>query len=323
LEKQAILQGGEGKEVAMHRRWGIGLLVCWLWAGSAAADPAPSDKAASHAGNAAGQQAAQPPGRQAAAGQAPAGQADTRRGRDAGHHHHDSYWSDSPWLVYPPPYWYYYPPPLYLPAETFYGPQAMKRFMGVQDAASGWTRTVAASAATAAPGAVLEEKKAPLPRAANPETRGLAWRFISFGDMHFSNEKFGEAYQRYRKAAEIVPELAEAYFRQGFALLGCGRYEMAAKAFKRGVGLDPAWPRSGFRLNELYNANQRAKAAHLEALAAASEKDPNNGDLLFLLGISLFFDGQRDRSTPFFERAAQLAGQGDHLKGFLELVGKK
>jgi hypothetical protein len=254
--------------------------------------------------------------------QATSPQSDKRRERGAQHHHHrPSYWPDSQWWVYPPPYWYY-PPPLYLPAETLYGPQAVKRFMGLQDGTSDAT-TLAPTAPAVVPGPAPEEKKPQPPRAINPETRGLAWRFISFGDLHFMNEKFGEAYQRYRKAGEIVPDLADAHLRQGFALVGCGRYEMAAKSLKRGIGLDPSWPRSAFRLNELYNANQRAKVAHIEALAAASEKDPNNGDLLFLLGVCLFFDGQRDRAAPFFERAEQLAGQADYLRGFLEQVGKK
>lgn len=294
----------------MRSRWAMGLVVGWLWAGIAGADPVVSNKPASSLGGGAGQQQADP------------------RGGHAGqfHHRYDPYWSDPSWLVYPPSYWYYYPPPLFLPAETLYGPQAVKRFMGVQEGSSGsGITTTLPGPQSAPPGRAAAEKKAPepVPRGANPETRGLAWRFITFGDLHFSNEKFGEAYQRYRKAAEIVPELADAYFRQGFALVGAGRYEMAAKALKRGIALDAAWPRSAFRLSELYGGNQRAKAAHLEALAAASEKDANNADLLFLLGVCLFFDGQRDRAALFFERAGQLAGPADHLKGFLEQVAKK
>jgi len=232
-------------------------------------------------------------------------------------HRHGGYWSDSLWLIYPPPYWYYCPPPLYLPAETLYGPQAIKRFLGADDAPSGAASNTAA-AATVTPGRDAVEKRAPVvPRASNAETRGLAWRFVTFGDIHFANERFADAYQRYRKAAEIVPELAEAYFRQGFALVGSGRYELAAKAFKRGLALDPAWPRAAFRLAELYNANPQTKEAHLEALATASEKEPNNADLLFLLGVYLFFDGHRDRAAPFFERTAQLIGPADYLRGFL------
>lgn len=312
----------------MHGRWGFGLVACWLWAAVAAAEPVASDKPAASEQAAPQTPTAQTPAAPTSALQTPAAQADTHRNRGTQHHHrrHTTYWSDSSWWGYPAPYGYYYPyypAPLYLPAETLYGPQAMKRFLGLQDGPSEAAVSLFPSALAVIPARIAEEKKPPVPRAINPETRGLAWRFITFGDLHFMNEKFGEAYQRYRKAAEVVPELADAHFRQGFALVGSGRYEMAAKALKRGIALEPAWARSAFRLNDLYNANQRAKAAHVEALAAAAEKDPNNGDLMFLLGVCLFFDGQRDRAAPFFERAEQLAGQADHLQGFLEPLAKK
>jgi len=297
----------------MRGSWVAGLLVGGLWIGSAAAEPGTSDPAATRPNEAVSKQSSD---RQTTKS---SGSADSHRGHGTpSSHHHGGYWPDAWWPVCPPPYWYY-PPPLYLPAETLYGPQAVKRFMGLQDTPSVSASSVNSVVSTnVTPGRAAEEKKPLVPRAANAETRGLAWRFITFGDIHFTNERFADAYQRYRKAAEVVPELAEAHFRQGFALLGWGRYEMAAKAFRRGLGLDPAWPRSGFRLNELYNANLRAKATHLEALAVASENDPNNADLLFLLGICLFFDGHRDRAAPFFERVAQLAGPADYLRGFLE-----
>ena len=54
-------------------------------------------------------------------------------------------------------------------------------------------------------------------------------------------------------------------------------------------------------------------------MAAAAEKEPGNGDLLFLVGVYLHFDGHADRSGPFFQAAAKLAAGDDaHLRGFLE-----
>lgn len=302
----------EARVEAMCRNCAVGLVGVWLWATLSVADPVVPNKPATP-----------PPGGSSIQRSSEASQSHGR----SYHHHDDIFYYDRCWPFYPP-FYGYYPAPLYLPAETLFGPQAVRRFMGLADGSSG-----SASFATGASLPIVSspqvqekpEKKAvePVPRGANPDTRGLAWRFITFGDLHFSNEKFGEAYQRYRKAAEIVPELADAYFRQGFALVGAGRYEMAAKALKRGIALDPGWSRSAFRLGDLYGGNQRAKAAHLEALAVATEKDANNADLMFLLGVCLYFDGQRDRATLFFERAKQLAGPADHLKGFLEPVAKR
>jgi tetratricopeptide (TPR) repeat protein len=154
-------------------------------------------------------------------------------------------------------------------------------------------------------------------RATNQETVDRARRFMGFGDAHFAKRKYADAYQRYRKAVEVAPGLTEAYFRQGFALVATGRYELANKMMRRGLAMDPGWPQSGFRLAELYGPNDQDKAAHLDAMAEAAGKDPNNVELLFLIGVCLHFDGKRERAAPFFERAAELSVAPDYLKGFL------
>ena len=52
----------------------------------------------------------------------------------------------------------------------------------------------------------------------------------------------------------------------------------------------------GLILKELYGADNMTKNAHRDALAEAAEANPNDADLLFLLGVHLHFDGQADRA---------------------------
>ncbi|MDZ7619412.1 MAG: tetratricopeptide repeat protein, partial [Patescibacteria group bacterium] len=171
-------------------------------------------------------------------------------------------------------------------------------------------------AGDAAPAPPPEDPKPP--RGTSQQALNLAWRFIGFGDAHFANQNYAEANERYRKAATASPQLADAYFRQAYALMAMGRYDLAVSAIRRGLSLAPGWPKSGFNNAELYGDNPQAKAAHLEALAAASEKDPHNADLLFLVGVCLHFDGKPERAAPFFERADQLLADDDaHVKAFL------
>jgi len=213
-----------------------------------------------------------------------------------------------------PPYYWRYPPPIYLPAETLYGPEAVKRFMG-----GGWMSAPAANRRIIVIRRDNDEDEEPAQRARNPRSVELAWRFIGFGDAHFANRKYADAYQRYRRAAEAAPTVAAAYFRQGYALVALSNYEQAARMLKRGLELDPAWARSDFRNDELYGDNQEAKRTQLEALAQAATDNPNDADLLFLVGVFLHFDGQADRALPFFQRAAGLGAAGNtHLRGFLE-----
>jgi tetratricopeptide (TPR) repeat protein len=228
-----------------------------------------------------------------------------------------------PWVYPYPPYSYdpYYGPPLYVPAEGLSGRQALARLL----AWDAWNRrrppvNVLAPEENADDQAAPKEvpPKQPNPRGTNQEAVSLGWRFIGYGDAHFADGKYSDAYQRYRKAVQAAPQLAAGYFRQGYALAAIGRYDLAAKALKRGLALDAGWPASGFSNDELYGQNELAKTAHLDAMAKAAQEQPNNADLMFLLGVYFHFDGDPDRAAVFFRRAAQLTGVEDaHLKVFL------
>ena len=225
---------------------------------------------------------------------------------------------------------YYYPGPVFLPAETLYGPEAVKRFMGVDH----WFRPGSNVNVIVTPNQgnrpvenAAEPQQLPRPApnqpapnqpAPNQRVTLLAWKFIGFGDAHFGNQQYADANERYQKAAGIAPQLADAWFRQAFALVAMGRHELAVRAIKRGLELEPNWATSDFRLGELFGGNGPAKTAHVETLAKASDKNPNDADLLFLLGVHLHFDGKPQRAVPFFQRAKQLLGGDDaHLKRFL------
>lgn len=162
----------------------------------------------------------------------------------------------------------------------------------------------------------------PPARTANAQATARALRFIAVGDRRFHTQEFATAYQRYKKAAEIAPDLADAWFRQGIVQIAMGRYPAARRSIKRGLSLDAHWPESNFRLDDLYTDDQLAKGNHLEHLAQAVEAQPERADRMFLLGLELFLDGQRHRSRPFFERAVTL-GEDDRLVlPFLTAIGE-
>lgn len=151
------------------------------------------------------------------------------------------------------------------------------------------------------------------PKATNPEQKAKAGKFITFGDTNFANQKYLAALGRYKTAAQVAPDLGEPYFRQGHTHVAVGQYESAIKAFRRGLRIEGDWTASPFRLDQLYDGNLAAKTGHLENLAKAVEANPFSTDLLTLMGLELFYDDQRERSLPFFERAAQLGGNEERL----------
>lgn len=155
-------------------------------------------------------------------------------------------------------------------------------------------------------------------QAASERQNELASKNIGYGDALFAKQKYAEANQRYRTAARSAPQLASAWFRQGFALAAIGRSDQAAVAIKRGLKLDPAWAKSDFDLDQLFGGNAAAKRACLDALTAAVAAKPTDADRLFVLGVVLHFDGEAQRAAATFAQAEQLAGNNlGHIAAFV------
>jgi tetratricopeptide (TPR) repeat protein len=141
----------------------------------------------------------------------------------------------------------------------------------------------------------------------NRESRQRATNFLSNGDRYFQEQRYQDALKRYRMAASADRTLTSAIIRQVFALVAVRRYDDAVEAMRRGLEHDPAWPEKLFDLNDLYAGNALARQRHLDGLADASLKAPNDPDPVYLVGVYLFCDGQYERSATFFEKASELA----------------
>ena len=219
-----------------------------------------------------------------------------------------------------PNYFYYYRYPhsyIYTPvynyayADNFFGPRVAQRFLGMGNQVQ--------------PAVVAPDAEAPAPaprkvpqRATNAQANALAWRFIGFGDAQFAQQNYIEANNRYRKASRSAPQVADAWFRQAFALSAMGRSEQAVAVVQRGLRIDPDWPRSDFNLEELFGADEGAKNVYLDTLTEAVENNPHDADPLFMRGVFLHLDGQTDQAEKCFKRSLRLAG-GDveHIRAFL------
>ena len=201
----------------------------------------------------------------------------------------------------------YYLPPIYAPAELAYGPRAVERFLGVRSDAAG-----------PIPPAIIVPESKPAPaeagvlasklRKSNAASRERAGRFVTFGDALFLKQRFHEAVQRYKSAIEAAPDLSEAYYRQGFGLVAVSQYRLAARALRIAVELDPTLAGKEIQLDVLYGDNRLAKSAHLEQLVAEALERTGDGDMLFLVGMFLYCDGEPERAQKFLRKAADLAG---------------
>jgi hypothetical protein len=151
------------------------------------------------------------------------------------------------------------------------------------------------------------------PRVTNAEHKARAGRFLGFGNASFAQQKYLAAIERYKTAVQIAPDVAESYFRQAAAHVALAQYDSAARAFRRGLQVKSDWNAAPFLLDQLYDDAPLAKTRHLEDLARAVEANPLDADLLLVLGMELFLDGQLERARVFLSRSAQLGGNEDQL----------
>ena len=202
----------------------------------------------------------------------------------------------------------YYLPPVFAPAELLYGPRAVQQFWGIQP-----------QPLVIRPGDLKAAE--PRVRVANAEYRRRADQFLAQGDRLFAEQKFSQALDRYKQAAAMAPDLAEAQWRKGHAYVAVSRYELAAASFKRAISLDPDVSRKGFDLKGLYGPAAIARTSHLESLAGETLVRSGSADHYFLLGVFLRYSGEGGRAEKFFAKAAELTGEdAAHLAGFLPPV---
>jgi len=219
----------------------------------------------------------------------------------------------------------YYLPPIYQPAELNYGPGAVKQFMGVDRNYPLATRSKTIEPAFDASGRLGDlVDLEPLTRrpTSNADTRARAARYVAQGDRLFGEQQTYLALMQYRQATKAAGDVADSYFRQGFALLALGKYDEAVDIFKSGLAIDKNYFADDFRLDDVYQDNLIAKNAHIDALAKATLSDADNADLMFLVGAFLHFDGETARSVKFLMKANDLAGGTDsHIQTALTSVG--
>lgn len=160
---------------------------------------------------------------------------------------------------------------------------------------------------------------APFVVPSSPEATLRSIRTQAMGDEMFRQRDFLKALKYYERSARQASDRAEPHFLQGYTFVAIHRYPQAAKAFKRGLQLDPDWPRTGKPLTELFGDDSKLGVTRLkERVMTWVREDIRDPDRLFVLGILLHFDGDRDNAGELFQTALRLSGGGSHLTAFLE-----
>lgn len=132
---------------------------------------------------------------------------------------------------------------------------------------------------------------------------------IADGDREFIAQQYRKAAAKYREAITKAPDYPPGHLRAGHAYVATGDYELAVTYFAMGFELSRTIERPGFTLTDLYHGNQLAKEQHQESLADAILRQPEDGGLLFLAGVTQHYDGRPLQARDYFRRAAEMPGR--------------
>lgn len=166
----------------------------------------------------------------------------------------------------------------------------------------------AAAAAGMPEGAEEIRRRVSVLRESKPGGRQRADRLIAMADRYFADQDYRRAASKYRQALTQAADYSTAHFRLGHAYVATGDLELALTYFLMGLELSGSVERDGFSLDDMYRGNKVAKQTHIDILSDAALRQPDDGGLLMLVGMSLHYDGEPLRARSFFEQAARLPG---------------
>jgi len=146
-------------------------------------------------------------------------------------------------------------------------------------------------------------------KASTEAGRTRADQLIAEGDREFASGVYRRAAMKYRDAINRAPDYATAYFRAGHAYIANGDYELAVTYFSMALELARTADRAGFSLETLYRGDDAAKQDHLAKLTVAAARQPLEGGLPFLTGITLYYDGNPLKAREHFRRSSDLPGR--------------
>lgn len=145
-------------------------------------------------------------------------------------------------------------------------------------------------------------------RSSTPSSRDRADRTLAQADRYFADSEFGRASARYRQALVQAPDYSKTLFRLGHAYVATHDYDLALNYFLMALEVEASSARPGFSLEDMYRGNKLTKDSHLEDLSDAALRQPEDGGLVMLVGLTLFYDGQMARAQEFFRRASEMPG---------------
>ena len=142
---------------------------------------------------------------------------------------------------------------------------------------------------------------------------------VNLGRALLGQRRQTAAFEHFRVAAEVSPNLDEAHYYLGIAHRLKGENDLAAAEFRRTVELNPSNTRAHGNLGMLELNAGRIDAAAAE-FAAAYRLDPTDALACSTLGLIRLQQGKAEEARPLLEKASQLDPSNAEVQQGLKIL---
>ena len=133
-----------------------------------------------------------------------------------------------------------------------------------------------------------------------------ASEFFEKANKSYKNGNYDKAIETYKKAIEIRPDYANAYFNMGLSYVKKGNYDKVIEAYKKCIEYEPENARAYYLIGWSYgNKGNYDKA--IEAYKKAIEIKPDNANAYYYIGKTNYIDlGKTEESKYYFNKVIEL-----------------
>jgi hypothetical protein len=134
---------------------------------------------------------------------------------------------------------------------------------------------------------------------------GRVGKWFARGEHRFMAGRYDAAAEAFKRAADESPAESAPQMALALSYAGSGNYWAAGRALRRAARFAGGWQRLETAPADAFGSNRRY--AHVrEKAEVARRRDPQDDDVLFVLGFLHYMVGQREHAGIYIERAARI-----------------
>lgn len=142
------------------------------------------------------------------------------------------------------------------------------------------------------------------------------------GATYSGLKQFESAIKSYKKAIDLNPSYAEAYYNMGIAFKNIDNYDSAINSYEKALEINPSYTAASFNLGNIYKSLDKLDSA-IESYKHAINTNPKHFESHFNLGNLLFDKGDYPKAIESYLQAKKIRPESTEIFKNLSKVFKR